>query len=628
MTVTEDRRAAPVAAGPAGRRGGAGPARRSRVARRLGPVVAGIAGISAIGLAVMGGGSGIVALPVAVVAALVVVLLSRRPRRGRAEPAWDGSSALAATAPAPAARRAAPATAQQVAFALGRVEARELASTPWFGMGIGFLTVVVLALVVLFPQDNGSSWAEAFSLVPVLVHPLVGMVVLASHRAVTRGGRDGAAELFDTCPASATTRTVGVLATAWVPVVAALAFVAVLAAGLAVRSPYLHGSIGLAALVAVLAAATLCVGGVALGVALGRWVGFALAPVAVVVAVGFGSARLQTAGDPGFSPLRLLSTTPLTSETADLLPDPPAWPNLGWLVGLTLVTAVVALARDHRGRGLGVVAAAAGLLVVGSGVATTRPVPADRAAHVADLIANVAAHQSCAATAGPVDVCVYTSSELGDRVRAEVAPVAAALPAGATRITLRQGYAGRLDALPPGVVRRLPQGVPPPGPNEARLGFDFAPAERRVPRMQLAFAAAGLPVEPDEGDRPVVVAGQARGAVALWLATRGLDAEDARRFTSARYGQSGPVGEQDAFDRGYVDWPSYCGVTPVVWSAQDLAAARSLVAAPEAAVRSVVHGGWERWRDPGTSTDELLAALGLPPVGPAEVVETREESTC
>ena len=126
----------------------------------------------------------------------------------------------------------------------------------------------------------------------------------------------------------------------------------------------------------------------------------------------------------------------------------------------------------------------------------------------------------------------------------------------------------------------------------------------------------------------MVVAGQARGVLALWLATRGLDAEATSRLTTARSGGSRPAGAPGAFDRGYVDWPTYCGITPVVWSARDLAAARSLVAAPEPAVRSVVHGGWERWRNPRTSTDELLAALGLSPVGPVEVVQTREESTC
>jgi len=515
-----------------------------------------------------------------------------------------------------------------VARALSRVEARELASSPWFGIGLGFLGVVLLALVALYPDDNGSSWAETASLVPFLVHPLVGMVVLASHRAVTRARRDGASELFDTCPAGTTTRAVGVLLTAWVPVAAAACFVVILGAGLAVRSPYLHGPLGAGAAVSMLAAVVLGVGGVALGVALGRWVDFALAPVAVVVAIGFASARLVTQGDPGWSPLRLLSTTPLLSETSDLLPDPPPWSNLGWLVGLTLAVVVVALARDRRDRPVILGAVIAAVLILASGFAATRPVPAARSARLADLVAQPAAHQRCATAGGRVEVCVYSASEVRDRVVTEVGPVTAALPAAAPRITLRQGYDSLVGA-PPGVVDRLPGGIPTLGEGEVHLGFDFSPAERLTPRMQVAFAALGLPPEPGEGDRPAVVAGQARGVVALWLATRGLDPGASRQLTTAAPGNGNrDAGGPDSFDRGYVDWPNICGTSPVVWSAQDLAAARALVAAPEGAVKVVVQAGWERWRHPGTGTDELLADLGLPAVGPFDTVETRQESQC
>ena len=573
-------------------------------------------------------------MPFVALAAVGAVALARRAERTQAERAWaapgarppDGSRPAA---PATAPPRGAPATPRQVAFALSRVEARELASSPWFGIGLGLLGVVLLALVFLFPDDNGSSWAETASLVPFLFHPLIGMVVLAIHRAVTRDRRDGAAELFDTCPTDTTTRTLGVLLTAWVPVAAAACFVVFLGAGLAVRSPYLYGPLGAGAAVSMLAAVVLGVGGVALGVALGRWVGFALAPVAVVVAIGFASARLVTQGDPGWSPLRLLSTTPILSETSELLPDPPAWSNLGWLVGWTLAVVVVAVARDRRNGPVAMGAAMAGVLILASGVAATRPVPAARAAQIAALVARPAAHQSCAAAGGPVEVCVYSASEVRDRVVTEVGPVAAALPAGALRITLRQGYDGPLGALPPGVVPRLAGGTPPRGEGEVRLGFDFSPAERLTPRMQVAFAALGLPTEPGEGDRPAVVAGQARGVVALWLATRGLDPGDSRMLTTAVGGnKNGDAGSPDSFDRGYVDWPNICGTSPVVWSAQDLVAARALVAAPEAAVKAVVHAGWERWRRPETGTDELLAALGLPAVGPFDTVETREEPQC
>ena len=221
---------------------------------------------------------------------------------------------------------------------------------------------------------------------------------------------------------------------------------------------------------------------------------------------------------------------------------------------------------------------------------------------------------------------MYSASEVRDSVVTEVGPAAAALPAGAPWITLRQGYDGPLEALSPGVVHRLPGGIPPPGDGEVRLSFDFPPSERLTPRMQVAFVALGLPTEPGEGDRPAVVAGQARGVVALWLATRGLDPGASRKLTTARGRANGDAGEPDSFDRGYVDWPNFCRTSPVVWSAQDLAAARALLAAPEAAVKAVVHAGWERWRHPGTGTDELLADLGLPAVGPFDTVETRQET--
>jgi len=599
-------------------------------------VLAGVVGVCVVGLVVMGTGGVLFVAPFVALAGVGAVALAGRPRRTQAERPWRAapgarppdagpSTALATVAPP---RRAAPAMSRQVACALSRVEARELASSPWFGIGLGFLGVVFLALVVLFPNENASSWPEAASLVPFLVHPLVGMVVLASHRAATRARRDGAAELLDTCPAGTTTRTVGVLLTAWVPVAAAACFVATLGVGLAVRNPYLHGPLGAGAAVSMLAAVVLGIGGTALGVALGRWVGFALAPVAVVVAIGFASARLVTQGDPGWSPLRLLSTAPLLSETSDLLPDPPAWSNLGWLAGLTLAVVVVALARDRRSRPVAVGAVMAGVLILASAVAATRPVPAARAARIGDLVAHPAAHQGCAAAGGRVEVCVYSASEVRDGVVTEVGPVAAALPAGAPRITLRQAYDGPLEALPPAVVHRLPGGIPPRGEGEVRLSFDFSPTERLTPRMQVAFAALGLPPEPDEGDRPAVVAGQARGVVALWLATRGLDPGASRTLTTARGRRIFDAGGPDSFDRGYVDWPNTCGTSPVVWSAQDLAAARALVAAPEAAVKAVVHPGWERWRRPGTGTDELLAALGLAAVGPFDTVETRRESPC
>ena len=66
----------------------------------------------------------------------------------------------------------------------------------------------------------------------------------------------------------------------------------------------------------------------------------------------------------------------------------------------------------------------------------------------------------------------------------------------------------------------------------------------------------------------------------------------------------------------------------MVWSAQDLAAARAVLALPASQVAGVVTAGWARWSDPRTGTDELLAVLGLPGVGPFDQVIARPGEPC
>jgi hypothetical protein len=65
-----------------------------------------------------------------------------------------------------------------------------------------------------------------------------------------------------------------------------------------------------------------------------------------------------------------------------------------------------------------------------------------------------------------------------------------------------------------------------------------------------------------------------------------------------------------------------------VWSAQDLAAARAVLALPATQVAGVVTAGWARWSDARTGTDELLAALGLSGVGPFDEVVARPGEPC
>lgn len=598
--------------------------------RRAAPVLAGLAGVGIVLPFFVGVGPRTILFVLPVFAALGVVALLGSRRTVSAEPGWTAPSRFVEAVsggtrqvPSPRTRPA----ARRVAAALSRVEARELATSPWFGVGIGFLVISFLSFAVVWGAENGSPWVEVVALAPWLAHPLVGMVVLAAHRGVTRARRDGTDELFDTCPALPATRTWGSIGSAWVPVLALIAFFVVYGATTSVRSPNLYGSPGPDAIAMLVGALILGIGGVVLGVALGLWARFALAPVVAVVGIGFLSLKLATTGDPGWNPWQQLSTfPPISSETPPIFTDGPAWSHLGWVAALTGAVLVVAVARHRRDRTVAVLGAAACLLVAVTGVAATRPMPGSSAARIAGRIAHPADHQRCVPS-GSVKVCVYAGNEeLGERVVAEVEPVAAMLPDPMSPLTLRQGFPADVDDLPPEVARRLPDGVPPPPAGEVALGFSGSPDALRVPRYLVALNALGLPTQPGPDHRAVVIAGQARGVVALWLATRALGPGLIGDLTSGLTARDLGNRQPDAFDRGYA-WPVDCG-TPVVWSAQDLRAARSLAALPEAAVRAAMHQAWERWRDPGTGTNDLLAAVGLPPVGPFDAVQSRTQDPC
>jgi hypothetical protein len=120
-----------------------------------------------------------------------------------------------------------------------------------------------------------------------------------------------------------------------------------------------------------------------------------------------------------------------------------------------------------------------------------------------------------------------------------------------------------------------------------------------------------------------VVAGQARGVLALWYATRGLSADDASRLIAPDDSNAATPAE-----RGDI-WPSFCrDERPLQWSERDLEAARSLLALPATQVNDVLARDWQHWTRPDTPTDALLEALGLPPVGPPGTVEPLPTTGC
>jgi hypothetical protein len=562
---------------------------------------------------------------VAVVAlcGLALTLIHARQTAVLPERPWSAPAAAAV----PGSGRAGASPARAVALALGRVEGRQFTASVWFAVGLAFSVLMILLFGWIWAGENGGTWQEFMEQMPWFAHPLVGMVVLAAYRATTRAARDGADELFETCPTAPATRTAGFLLSAAVPVATLVAFLAVMATAVWFKSPLLHGAIGADSVADVLGAIVLGAGGVALGVALGRWTRFGLVPVVAVVLIGFFATAVVSGSSPhDWKPLAMLSTAPSINSLSPVFADRAAYWHLLWLIGLTAVVGIVAVARHRRDRPVALAAMAAAVVVLAAGIGATRPMPSAAAARIADRVASPERHQICAATGGPVDVCVYRfHHELLGRVADEVGPVAAALPAGMTRLTLRQVFDGDLGDLPPEVRRRLTATDLERPAGEVALGFGADSSDTHVidrPAFDLALVSLGLPQEPDEKLIPTVIAGQARGVVALWLATRGADANAVRSGTTSDY-----PGSADAFERGSLQ-TGMCSEPPVVWSAQDLAAARAVVALPATQVAAVVTAGWARWSDARTGTDELLAALGLPAVGPFDEVVARPGEPC
>ena len=587
--------------------------RRSVDLRRLAPLAGGAAVATAVGGLMLGGGSGgpeRVSLPIAVLlAALTFLLLRQGP--GVTEGTWGGHAAVSSPSTV-AAPRTGPSPASAVATALGRVETRELSRSPWFGVGFGFSVLIFVLFGFVFVGEDTGTWDGQLQLSSWFAYPMVGMVVLAIHRAVTRAGRDGADELFDTCATTPTTRTAGFLLTALLPVTVIAVLLVALVFAVEANGNEMYGPIGADSVADIVVAIVLGAGGVALGVALGRWVRFGLAPVVTVVAIGFFGIQLNMIGGSGWNPLVPLSTAPALDGAPPMFGARPVWWHLLWILGLTAVVAVVGVARHRRDRPVVVAGALAVVVALVAGIGATRPLPPATAARMADVVANPEANQECVAT-GSVEVCVYpifrgALAELADRI----APIAAVLPAGLGPIVLRQVYEESLDDLPPEVRRLLTEADLERPDGEVPVGFDGDLVD--LAGTDLAYRAVGLPSEADENDLPVVVPGEARGVVALWLATRGLDHEAAAGELADAW-----TGSEE---------PEPCEVPAVVFSTQDLSGARAIVALAEADVAAVIAEDWERWIDPGTSTDELLTALGLDEVGPFDDVVARPGSPC
>jgi hypothetical protein len=577
---------------------------RARVVlARISGTLIGVGAVAFVLVAVTGAATGIA--PVVVAVPLVAVVLwpglrSRLPHRAVAD-GWVDVPAFQPAAPH------AVAPSGRVALALAGPESRELALSPAFGAGIAFCLVVVVMFGLVFPDDSGGELADVAELAAIFAHPLVGMVLLAAHRARSRSVRDGTEELLEACPTSQSTRTVGHLATAWLPAALALA----LGAGmvLLVRSQVdvSWGGFGARQWVAILGAAVLAIGGTALGVGLGRAAPWTIVPIAVLIAIAVLTIELATAGgNDQREPLRQLSTF-LGDSDVDLRFTAPHYvAHLGWLAALTAIVVLLAVLRDRRSPSLLAGVAVASVAAVGFGVAAVQPIDDADAQRIAAVLDDLPAHQSCV-DAGGIDVCTFAGDEdLARAVAGEVAPVLAAAPAGAADgFSFRSGATTDRFALDPEVYALLD----PPDPTELPVELSGHGDALQGARLWAALAATGVL---DGWTRGTTrgVAHQARGVASLWLATRGAGQSATRELTSYD-----PAADGDVW-RPWPD-PCYAGPTPVVWAVSDVMVARQLLAVDAERVEELLARRWDWVTDPTTSTNDLAIALGLEPVTPS-----------
>jgi len=495
---------------------------------------------------------------------------------------------------------------RRVAGALGRFESGRMLSSPWFGAGLGFLVVLTALFGVLLARHKDGiegPWGDCFVLLPLMAHPMVGMAVVVAHHAVSRGRRDGVEELFAACPTDEATRSNAHLRASWVPAASVAGFVIVITSLFALFNPRVYGPIDDSALAHVLSAIVLALGGTALGVALARWAPWRLVPVVVVAALVPVIVELGGLGQPHWSNARQLSSFPQIPGHDLEFSAAPVWWHVLWLAALVTLVAWLALLHAVRTLPMLVVGAIVGVGAVSAGFATTRPVSSAEALRLASLVAEPELHQTCRGTER-IEVCVYEGYDgYIDLVLTHVAPIAAAAPSTVERITLRQVFDGDLDALGPEVEAAL-DGRGVPRGEFLPLGFTTRDEAIAVARLISAARAVRLPTEARFGGTPTVIAGEARGVVMLWLAGRGLDPDSAEQLTRA--------------NSDGIAWPDPCygeRSPSVAWSARDLAAARALLDLPAHDVHRILMDNWERFTDPATSTDELLIAVGLEPVG-------------
>lgn len=532
---------------------------------------------------------------------------------------------------------------------LGRTEAARLCLNP-----------ILLASVVI---SLASVWWNSRSVVPqwwvwdvktgTCLLVIAGAVLVAVHLAAGRVRRDDAGLLYASYPTSAYARM-------WAHVlglVGPLLVTAVLVAG-TVTWVSLLAPVGVPRL-SVLAQGLLLVAlGGAIGLALGSWLPHPMAGVLAVIVAGAAEADLVF---PLSAPIQLpggmvwLFPWNQPSVLAGL-PGPtaaiPPTSHLAWLTALIALAITAALWRVAPRRRLVALVAIGFAAAAGwSGWTQTRPVP-DAQANLIYQATHPGRLEQCVNMHG-IRYCAYPGFEPDVTRWAEVVDrVLSRLPDHSKRVLVVRQVVDANFELPPlyvgyqfpfALALRLSNelakfqqslhsdshliagsSVPPVYVDtEWGSGSMVGPYQLSL-AMQAAWWAVGLPTTQRIGTYasgnstvqfPVscLAAGQAREAIAIWLAASDTPAARAAFNDGLALGYSpGKVGSTWIAVSNGVPLTAVGGYAPTLrFTSQGAALAVAMLKLPESRVEAVLAARWPGWLRPQVTDADLAAALGI-----------------
>jgi hypothetical protein len=501
-------------------------------------------------------------------------------------------------------------TDARVALALAPGEAKRILRS------IAFLLFLPLSIWALTTATHGyERWSQASIAAALGLVPLGWCVIALTNLAVLRDRRHQVDTITDTLPSTEAARTGGHLlgGLVGVPVGVVLMIISYCVLKLVVDPAGSPDLLELGVPLLIVA------GSAAVGVAVGRWLPWALFSAAAIIATLPIAGVLGVGRSAGRA--RFLGFVANPSSQLPGLDVRPRVLHLIWLLAWIGIVAIVALARHSRGPR--VWGGAALLVVVASaaGLGQVMDIPEETAAERADLLNHPDAHQACETVDG-VTYCAYpdTDENMGQWHDA-VAGVLAHLPASvdhdglvvSQRVPWVSGQdncspANTLDMIDATIGSRVSvsdawpaDGAVHPGLTDEQGPCGGTNYNGLFTSVQVGAWSVGLPPAQWGQGETCGADGQSRSVIALWLGAAG--GGNLRSYIGDA--TIGAGGRSDLSD--WDDQPTW----GVDWHPGDLGAALGMSELPPARVDAVLSAHWDELIEPATPAARLFELLDL-----------------